>query len=94
MRDLVDAEIVLANALENQRPVPNQSPHQVHEIRSGTIRAMLWRADTTNGPLFKASFERLDQEQLVHSRFFESSDLPELMKVAGLAQKWIQQQAT
>lgn len=42
MRDLIDTEILLANALERYTTDRGEGDQPVHEICSGQVRAAVW----------------------------------------------------
>lgn len=62
-----------------------------HELRIGTIKAVIWRNETPNGPRYNISICRLykDGDQWKESTSFGRHDLLLLAKIVDLAHTWI-----
>lgn len=68
----------------------------VHEVRFGTIKALLWKNSTRVGERFNVTIQRLykNGDRWVESNHFGRDDLPLVAKAADLAHTWIFEQGT
>jgi len=69
----------------------------VHEVRIGTIKAAIWKNETTVGHRFNATFSRIykekDADEWKSTDSFGREDLLVLAKVADQCHTWIFGQA-
>ncbi len=67
------------------------SNRPVHEIRLGSVKAVIWANETDNGIRHNVSVGRLykDGDTWATSQSFGRDDLPLLSKVVDLAHTWI-----
>lgn len=67
----------------------------VHEIRLGSVKAVIWENPTKHGPRHNVSLVRLykDGEHWKQTESFGRDELPLVCKVADLAHSWIFEQA-
>ena len=74
-----------------------QSPKQrpAHEIRLGSVKAVVWKNETPDTVRYKANFTRLykDGEQWKESDGFGRDELLLLSKVADRVHSWIHDEA-
>jgi hypothetical protein len=99
VKEIPPGAVFPADEIENQpakEPVKGERP--VHEIRSGRIRAAIWKNQTVGGPLLTATFERLyrtESGEWRSSHSYSASELLELARVAENVHAYIrtQQQA-
>ena len=64
----------------------------VHEIRLGSIKAVLWRNETQAGTRYNVTVSRLykdDEDQWKETQSFGRDDLLLLAKVVDQAHSWI-----
>lgn len=68
----------------------------IHVIRIGTIKAAIWKNESTNGAFHTVSFERLYKDSATwnHSGHFGRDDLLILAQIADAAHSWICSQST
>jgi hypothetical protein len=96
MKENVAESVFPADELENQpSKEPAKGERPVHELRSGRIRAAVWKNQTANGPLLTATFERLyrtESGEWRSSHSYAASELLELARVAELAHGYIRSQ--
>jgi len=73
--------------------MPKDKP--IHEVRMGMIKAAVWKNDTQNGVLYKATFSRIyrDGNEWKTTESFGRDDLLVLAKVADQAHSWIHTQS-
>ena len=73
--------------------MPKDKP--IHEVRMGMIKAAVWKNDTQNGVLYKATFSRIyrDGNEWKTTESFGRDDLLVLAKVADQAHSWIHMQS-
>jgi hypothetical protein len=71
---------------------PKDKP--IHEVRIGSIKAAVWKNETTGGVRYNTTFSRLyrDQDQWRSTDSFGRDDLLVLAKVADETHTWIFQQ--
>ena len=74
---------------------PNMStPKLAHEIRLGSIKAMIWECDTATDGKYKVSVQRFDRHgDSRPSSFFQVDELPLVAEVVDLAHLWVFEQA-
>lgn len=68
----------------------------VHEVRIGAVKAAIWRNDSSNGPWYAVTFERVykDGDEWKSTASFGRDDLLALAKVSDQAHTWILEQDT
>jgi hypothetical protein len=73
--------------------MPKDKP--IHEVRMGMIKVAVWKNDTQNGVLYKATFSRSyrDGNEWKTTESFGRDDLLVLAKVADQAHSWIHMQS-
>lgn len=73
------------------KPVSNKP---VHEIRYGSIKAVIWKNDTANGAMHNVTVARIykDGEEWKESSGFGRDDLLVLAKALDEAHTWIHSQ--
>lgn len=73
----------------------NEKNRPVKEIRYGSIKAVVWKNQTQNGPMFNVSVARIykDGNDWKESTSFGQEDLPILSKALLDAHTFIHQQA-
>ena len=73
--------------------MPKDKP--IHEVRMGMIKVAVWKNDTQNGVLYKATFSRIyrDGNEWKTTESFGRDDLLVLAKVADQAHSWIHTQS-
>lgn len=66
----------------------------VHEVRFGSIKAVIWRNETANGSMHNVTVARLykDGDQWKESSGFGQDDLLVLAKTLDVAHTWIHSQ--
>lgn len=71
--------------------MPNVHNKPVHEIRYGSVKAAVWKNETTSGPMFNVTVARLykDGETWKRTSSFGHGDLLSLAKAANDAHSWI-----
>ena len=83
--------------MDPDTPMQNQRDKPAHEVRIGTVKAAVWRNDTSNGVRYNATFTRLYRDKENHEWKFTDSfgrdDLLVLGKVADMVHTWICTQA-
>ncbi len=96
MKEIPPGAVFPANEIENQpRKEPAKGERPVHEIRSGRIRAAIWKNQTASGPLLTASFERIyrtESGEWRSSHSYSASELLELARVAENTHAYIRSQ--
>ena len=96
MKEIPPGSVFLANEIDSQpskEPVKGERP--VHEIRSGRIRAAVWKNQTSSGPLLTATFERIyrtESGEWRSSHSYSASELLELARVAENTHAYIRSQ--
>jgi hypothetical protein len=72
----------------------NATNKPVHEIRYGSIKAVIWRNQTANGAMHNVTVSRLykDGDQWKESSGFGQDDLLVLAKALDDAHSWIHTQ--
>lgn len=70
---------------ENNKPV--------HEVRIGTVKAVIWANETERGTFHRTTFSKLYKKDgdWKDTASFDRDDLPLVMKVADQAHTWIYQ---
>ena len=73
--------------------MPKDKP--ILEVRMGMIKVAVWKNDTQNGVLYKATFSRIyrDGNEWKTTESFGRDDLLVLAKVADQAHSWIHTQS-
>ena len=76
-------------------PKPKDKP--AHEVRIASIKAAIWKNDTSNGVRFNTTFTRIykdkEDDQWKSTDSFGRDDLLVLAKVADEVHTWIVRQA-
>ena len=69
-------------------------PKPIHEIRLGSIKAAVWKNETSNGVFYNTTFTRLykDGEEWKTSDSFGRDDLLLLANIAVRTHSWIYDQ--
>ncbi|NOS99448.1 MAG: hypothetical protein HOP29_02350 [Phycisphaerales bacterium] len=72
----------------------NATNRPVHEIRFGSVKAVIWCNQTTNGPMHNVTVARIykDGEEWKESSGFGQEDLLALAKALDQAHSWIHSQ--
>ena len=81
---------------ESEVQMSDNNRRPAHEIRYGSIKAVIWQNATNNGAMHNVTVARIykDGDQWKDSTSFGRDDLPLVMKVADLVHSWIFQQAS
>lgn len=68
----------------------------VHEVKAGMAKAAVWRNETSNGPRYSVTFQRLykDGENWKTTASFNPRDLVDLIECAVFAAKWIREETS
>lgn len=76
----------------------NQQPKQrpAHELKAGMAKAAIWRNETSSGPRYSVTFQRLykDGENWKSTASFNPRDLIDLVECSVLAAKWIREEVS
>ncbi len=69
-------------------------PEPIHEVRLGSIKAEVWKNESSNGVFYNTTFTRFykDGDGWKTSDSFGRDDLFLVAKVAGRAHSWIDDQ--
>lgn len=66
----------------------------VHEVKAGMAKAAIWRNETSSGPRYSVTFQRLykDGENWKTTASFNPRDLIDLVECVVFAAKWIREE--
>ena len=77
--------------------MPKTKDKPAHEVRIGSIKAAIWKNDTSNGVRYNTTFSRIykdkEEDQWKSTDSFGRDDLLVLAKVADEVHTWIFRQA-
>ena len=77
--------------------MPKTNDRPVHEVRMGSVKAAVWKNDTSNGVRFNVTFSRIykdkEEDQWRSTDSFGRNDLLVVAKVADTAHSWIFEQS-
>lgn len=81
---------------ESNTYMPKTKDKPVHEVRINSVKAAIWKNDTSNGVRYNVTFSRIyrdkEEEQWKSTDSFGRDDLLILGKVSDTAHTWILQQ--
>ena len=69
------------------------APKLAHEIRLGSVKAMIWESDTAEDGKYTVSVQRLDRGDGRLANLFQVDELPLVAEVVDMAHLWVFEQA-